>query len=383
MPISAADASATPVWPTRVNGLVFDKFLGNGSIAEVWMCRLSETPGGSGVGKPHAVKKIPLVEIDEHRLTRVEREMTILRTIRHPHIVAMQFDFHDTSHMYMGFEFAEHGSMFDALSQCERFDPARCALYMYQICDALEYLHGLPNKVIHRNLKAENVLLHTPEWTKLADFLPKEFQQMGSFGCTPDFFAPEMILGGPDTESLDMWQMGAIFFEMLIGCSAFDAGTSEGTTKRILAVDIRYPPGVDPEAMSLVEKLCRLEPQERLTAAEAKNQPFIAHNYKSSVKAIGDADVPRLTVEARGLRHEKELLEAEMMRTLQAKSTIEQDLMSVDVELTNVQKQLKQETRLRERLELQAETLREQVEPRERDIAELQKALGLSAPEAH
>jgi len=161
-----AGASACS-WPSKASELLFQKRLGRGYFGEVWQCKRVAKEDSA----PLAVKKVPLAILQQHGLTdQMDREIAILRSLKHPHIVQLHFDFRDDSHVYLGMEFAEGGGMFELLSKSGKFTSELSARYFYEVCDALEYLHGLPEKVIHRDIKPENILLDAQGGSKLADF---------------------------------------------------------------------------------------------------------------------------------------------------------------------------------------------------------------------
>merc|ERR1712227_491544 len=88
--------------------------------------------------------------------------------------------------------------------------------------------------------------------------------------------APEMIRGVGHDTSLDLWNAGVLLYEMTVGKSPFGGASQEQTCRHILQLDLRFPAGLDPDCKDLVEKLLKLNPEERLTAREAKQHPFVA-----------------------------------------------------------------------------------------------------------
>jgi len=370
--------------------LTFVKRLGRGYFGEVWECKRAKSSGDPKADAlSFAVKKVPLSLLQQHNLTeQMEREIAILRSLRHPRIVQLWFDFRDSSHVYLGMEFAAGGGMFDSLSKSGKFTLELAAQYMFEVCDALEYLHGLPEKVIHRDIKPENILLDGEGHAKLADFGWSNILEgavRATFCGTPDYLAPEMIRGEGHNESLDMWEMGVLLYEMVIGKSPFGSNSQETTCRMILKGDLKFPAGADPDAQDLITKLCKLRPAERLTAKQAKEHPFVTKFMGRPTEIIGDAVdgevLGRPSVEARHLRREKEILEGEMMTVLQAKTAAETTLLRLADELSSSHEELRQEQQLRKATEARLKTLQEREEKRRLEMEEIKKSMEAMAAE--
>eukprot|EP00913_Durusdinium_trenchii_P027104 g25435.t1 len=317
--------------------LKLDKPLGRGYFGEVWRGYRS----GRSSTPVWAVKKIPLSLIEQHGLTeQMKRErpgvqmrwsefrlrllgpskrfpetpnvcliltcfpdtsrIDIMRSLRHPHIVELHFSFQDESHVYLGMEFAEGGGMFDLLSKYGKFSSELAARHFYEVCDALEYLHTQTPQIIHRDIKPENILLDKEQHAKLADFgwsnVLENVSYRATFCGTPDYLAPEMIRGEGHNESLDMWEMGVLLYEMTVGKSPFGGSNQDETCRNILnlgrnnwlrlvisfgsfstvrSCKLKFPPGLEPLAEDCIKSLCKSRPQERLTAAQAKCHDFV------------------------------------------------------------------------------------------------------------
>merc|ERR1719359_130985 len=209
----------------------------------------------------------------------MNREIEILRSLRHPRIVEAHWDFRDSTHIYLGMQFAQGGGMFDLLSRAGKFSYEKSAQYFYEVCDALEYLHGLPEPVVHRDIKPENILMDKDGHVKLADFGWSNIMDNANLRVTfcgaPDYLAPEMIRGEGHNTSLDMWEMGVLLYEMTVGKSPFGASNQEQTCRLILKVDLRFPATYDKDAQDLVRNLCKLKPKDRLSAAKSKQHAFV------------------------------------------------------------------------------------------------------------
>lgn len=375
-------------WPTRATELTFLRQLGRGYFGEVWECQTLAPMGNPQLdGKSIAVKKVPLSIIQQHNLTeQMEREIDIMRALRHPRIVELYFDFRDEGHVYLGMEFAQGGGMFNSLVRCVKFSNEVAAQYFYELCDALEYLHNLPEKVIHRDIKPENILLDSEGHAKLADFgwsnVLQNMAMRATFCGTPDYLAPEMILNEGHNESLDMWEMGVLLYEMTIGRSPFGADTQEKTCRQILKVDLRFPSGVDPDAQDLIIKLCKRRPEDRLTAGAAKRHAFVTKYFGRPADAADEDGPARPSMEARKLRHDKEKLEGELMTILQAKSATEQKLLQKTEEMDEKHKELSREQALCRGAERRFSDLKEREERQLREMEELRRQVEALADEA-
>jgi serine/threonine protein kinase len=331
-------------WPKSAEELTFDKLLGKGFFGEVWSCRF-------GAAAPMAVKKIPLNLIRQHNLTQqMEREIKIQQKLEHPHIVKFYYDFRDDSHIYLGMEFAEGGGMFDKLSKLGKFSLKASAQYFYETCDALEYLHTLPEKVIHRDIKPENILFDKSQHVKLADFgwsnHMKELKKRETFCGTPDYLAPEMILGKGHNESLDMWEMGVLLYEMVLGKSPFGASSQEQTCRKILRCDLRFPEDLDPDAKDCIENLCKAIASERLTARQAKEHVFVkTHHLGLSKHSPPDAPArgKSAVVSEPSVERELQQVKEEMKSLLQGKSHLEHQLLEMTMELEQAYEQLRKQ----------------------------------------
>jgi len=327
------------------------------------------------------VKKVPLSIIQQHNLTeQMDREIAILRSLKHPRIVQLHFDFRSPTHIFLGMEFATGGGMFDLLSRKGKFSLQLSAQYFYEVCDALEYLHGLPEKVVHRDIKPENILLDAEGHAKLADFgwsnVMDNVSLRATFCGTPDYLAPEMIRGEGHNESLDMWEMGVLLYEMTVGKAPFGASNQETTCRLILQVDLKFPGNMDKDAQDLITRLCKLKPEDRLTAGQAKQHGFVVKYYaRPSAADAGEPggveDAGRPSVEARRLRRENDRLEGEMLQILQAKSGTEQKLLKFSGDLEDAHKLLKKEQRATSKAEAELARLKEREEQQQREIEAL------------
>jgi len=261
------------------------------------------------------------------------------------------------------------------------------ARLFYELCDALEYIHGLPEKVIHRDIKPENILLDKDGHAKLADFgwsnALRSATHTTTYCGTSDYLAPEMLMGMGHNECLDMWEMGVLLYEMTMGYPPFGSSTQEKTAQRIMKVQLSFPEGIDPDLKNLILSLCKLRPLERLTAAQAKKHPYVTKFFpnpktpptQNMTTDVAENEEPlgRPSVEARHLKRQKEILEGELLQILQAKSTTEQDLYKVSEQVHTAHQILNQEQLKREAAEKENTRLKQEEQRQMRELQELQQ----------
>lgn len=153
---------------------------------------------------------------------------------------------------------------------------------MREIISAVEYLHSLDPPIIHRDIKPENILLDSNDSVKLWDFGWSNFFNENStrltYCGTPEYLAPEMIKQKGHTKSLDIWNLGVLFFELLAGRPPFEGSNQQDLFKNILNFKIRWPKGFSAVAKDLVSKLLKSDPDQRISLSEILEHPwFQAH----------------------------------------------------------------------------------------------------------
>jgi serine/threonine protein kinase len=372
-------------WPKAKTELKFTKQLGRGYFGEVWECKRTAQLDGDFF----AVKKVPISILQQHQLTQqMDREISILRSLRHARIVELYWDFRDDKHIYLGMQYAKGGGMFDLLSRTGKFTYEKSAQYFYEVCDALEYLHNLPVPVVHRDIKPENILFDREGHVKLADFgwsnIMDNVNLRVTFCGTPDYLAPEMIRGEGHNTSLDMWEMGVLLYEMTVGKSPFGASNQEQTCRLILKVDLKFPGSYDKDAQDLVKNLCRYKPEERLSASASKQHNFVKKYHKAAAEAaqgakavveVDDLSSLRPSVVVRKLKREKILLDGTRMAILKAKTETEQKLLTATQEVEEGYNELRREERRKDRAHTESNNLREREEQQLKEISELKERI--------
>ncbi|OIW28209.1 Pkinase-domain-containing protein [Coniochaeta ligniaria NRRL 30616] len=253
------------------------KVVGKGSFGKVMQVRKKDT---SRIYALKTIRKAHIISRSEVAHTLAER--SVLAQINNPFIVPLKFTFQSPEKLYFVLAFVNGGELFHHLQKEQRFDVNRSRFYTAELLCALECLHGF--NVIYRDLKPENILLDYQGHIALCDFGlckldMKDEDRTNTFCGTPEYLAPELLLGQGYNKTVDWWTLGVLLYEMLTGLPPFyDENTNE-MYRKILGEPLHFPGPevVPPAAKDLLTKLLNRDPQQRLGAngsAEIKAHPF-------------------------------------------------------------------------------------------------------------
>ncbi|XP_054701083.1 aurora kinase A [Grus americana] len=212
----------------------------------------------------------------EHQL---RREVEIQSHLRHPNILRLYGYFHDVTRVYLILEYAPRGEVYKELQKLTKFDEQRTATYITELADALSYCHS--KSVIHRDIKPENLLLGSNGELKIADFgwsVHAPSSRRTTLCGTLDYLPPEMIEGRTHDEKVDIWSLGVLCYEFLVGKPPFEAETYQETYRAISRVEFKFPPFVTEGARDLISKLLKHNPFHRLPLKDVLLHPWITAN---------------------------------------------------------------------------------------------------------
>jgi serum/glucocorticoid-regulated kinase 2 len=251
------------------------KVVGKGSFGKVMQVRKKDT---NRIYALKTIRKAHIISRSEVAHTLAER--SVLAQINNPFIVPLKFSFQSPEKLYFVLAFVNGGELFHHLQKEHRFDVNRSRFYTAELLCALECLHGF--SVIYRDLKPENILLDYQGHIALCDFGlckldMKDEDQTNTFCGTPEYLAPELLMGHGYNKTVDWWTLGVLLYEMLTGLPPFyDENTNE-MYRKILSEPLHFSDVVPPAAKDLLTKLLNRDPAERLGAngaAEIKAHPF-------------------------------------------------------------------------------------------------------------
>lgn len=253
------------------------KVIGKGSFGKVMQVRKKDT---QKIYALKAIRKSYIVSKSEVTHTLAER--TVLARVDCPFIVPLKFSFQSPEKLYLVLACINGGELFYHLQKEGRFDLSRARFYTAELLCALETLHNLD--VIYRDLKPENILLDYQGHIALCDFglcklNMKDDDKTDTFCGTPEYLAPELLLGQGYTKVVDWWTLGVLLYEMLTGLPPYYDEVVPTMYKKILQEPLRFPEGFDKDAKNLLVGLLSRDPGQRLGcngAEEIKSHPFFS-----------------------------------------------------------------------------------------------------------
>uniref|UniRef100_A0A673ZKL1 Protein kinase C n=1 Tax=Salmo trutta TaxID=8032 RepID=A0A673ZKL1_SALTR len=262
-PSEANEKLITPTIHLTIDDFVFHKVLGKGSFGKVL---LAELKGRGEYFAVKALKKDVVLMDDDVECTMVEKRVLALAW-DNPFLAHLYSTFQTREHLFFVMEYLNGGDLMFHIQDKGRFDLCRATFYSAEIVIGLQFLHS--KGIIYRDLKLDNVMLDRDGHIKIADFGMCKENMFGenratTFCGTPDYIAPEILLGQKYTFSVDWWSFGVLVYEMLIGQSPFQGDDEEELFESIRMDVPHYPGWLTKEAKDLLERLFERDPINRL-----------------------------------------------------------------------------------------------------------------------
>ncbi|KAM9707322.1 MAP/microtubule affinity-regulating kinase 3a isoform 14-T14 [Menidia menidia] len=248
------------------------KTIGKGNFAKVKLARHIPT------GREVAIKIIDKTQLNPNSLQKLFREVRIMKILNHPNIVKL-FEVIETERtLYLVMEYASGGEVFDYLVAHGRMKEKEARAKFRQIVSAVQYCHQ--KHIVHRDLKAENLLLDADMNIKIADFgFSNEFtmgNKLDTFCGSPPYAAPELFQGKKyDGPEVDVWSLGVILYTLVSGSLPFDGQNLKELRERVLRGKYRIPFYMSTDCENLLKRFLVLNPAKRGTLEvreDAENQ---------------------------------------------------------------------------------------------------------------
>ncbi|XP_020772986.1 MAP/microtubule affinity-regulating kinase 3a isoform X11 [Boleophthalmus pectinirostris] len=258
--------------PPHVGNYRLLKTIGKGNFAKVKLARHILT------GREVAIKIIDKTQLNPNSLQKLFREVRIMKILNHPNIVKL-FEVIETERtLYLVMEYASGGEVFDYLVAHGRMKEKEARAKFRQIVSAVQYCHQ--KHIVHRDLKAENLLLDADMNIKIADFgFSNEFtmgNKLDTFCGSPPYAAPELFQGKKyDGPEVDVWSLGVILYTLVSGSLPFDGQNLKELRERVLRGKYRIPFYMSTDCENLLKRFLVLNPGKRGTLEvreDAQNQ---------------------------------------------------------------------------------------------------------------
>ncbi|VDK45824.1 unnamed protein product [Anisakis simplex] len=271
----------------RVGEYNIGKAIGKGNFAVVRLAKhsLSNTQ--------IAVKIVNKSRLDDDSMQKIDREIRILKTLVHPHIIKLYEVIRTEQHIYIVTEYASHGEVFEMLMDKGRVCESEARRLFQQTSCAVAYCHS--HRIVHRDLKAENLLLDLHNNVKLIDFGFSNFQQPQSLLSTwcgsPPYAAPELLLGKEyDGMKADVWSLGVILYILVAGGFPFPGHSLDKLKCAVLAGQLKIPYWVSVECADLIRKMLTFHPGKRYSVENVvQHRWFVAEQSPKMQQLIHES----------------------------------------------------------------------------------------------
>ncbi|XP_070700495.1 NUAK family SNF1-like kinase 2 [Pempheris klunzingeri] len=234
-------------------------------------------------GRLVAIKSIRKEKIkDEQDLVHIRREIEIMSSLCHPHIITIYEVFENKDKIVIVMEYASRGDLYDYICDKRNVSEREARHFFRQIVSAVHYCHQ--NGIVHRDLKLENILLDGNGNVKIADFglsnLYHGDEYLQTFCGSPLYASPEIVNGRPYRgPEVDTWSLGVLLYTMVHGTMPFDGHNHKTLVQQISTGNYRKPNNPS-DACGLIRWMLMVNPERRATIEEIAGHWWLNWGYQ-------------------------------------------------------------------------------------------------------
>uniref|UniRef100_A0A8D2Q7I5 non-specific serine/threonine protein kinase n=1 Tax=Varanus komodoensis TaxID=61221 RepID=A0A8D2Q7I5_VARKO len=250
--------------------------IGEGSFGKAILVKAKEN------GKPYVIKEINISKMSNKEREESRREVAVLANMKHPNIVLYKESFEESGCLYIVMDYCEGGDLFKKINAQKGvlFSEDQIMDWFIQICLALKHVHD--RKILHRDIKSQNIFLTKDGTIQLGDFgiarvLNSTVELARTCIGTPYYLSPEICENKPYNNKSDIWALGCVLYEMCTLKHAFEAGNMKNLVLKIISgsfppVSVHY----SHELRCLISQLFKRNPRDRPSVNSILEKPFIA-----------------------------------------------------------------------------------------------------------
>mmetsp|Transcript_12686 Transcript_12686/g.27552 ORF Transcript_12686/g.27552 Transcript_12686/m.27552 type:complete len:694 (-) Transcript_12686:268-2349(-) len=249
--------------------------LGQGAFGKVKLAKAKDT------GECYALKaqgKRFIVENGQNNY--VLNELKLMNQLVHPNILVMHCAMQDSAYIYFLLELLPGGELMNILEDNHRFPEEWVRFYSASVVLAYTEFHR--HRIAYRDLKPENLVLDAKGYCVVVDLgLAKQLDDgpTYTFCGTPDYIAPEIILGTGYNWAVDYWALGILLYELHSGSAPFQSYGPTGTAKKILKGQINFPTNFSKQMSRVIKELLTKDPTRRLGCMSDRTEGVMQHRF--------------------------------------------------------------------------------------------------------
>ncbi|XP_016055785.1 PREDICTED: serine/threonine-protein kinase Nek1 isoform X1 [Miniopterus natalensis] len=250
--------------------------IGEGSFGKAILVKSIED------GRQYVIKEINISRMSNKEREESRREVAVLANMKHPNIVQYRESFEENGSLYIVMDYCEGGDLFKRINAQKGilFQEDQILDWFVQICLALKHVHD--RKILHRDIKSQNIFLTKDGTIQLGDFgiarvLNSTVELARTCIGTPYYLSPEICENKPYNNKSDIWALGCVLYEMCTLKHAFEAGNMKNLVLKIISGS--FPPvslHYSHDLRSLLSLLFKRNPRDRPSVNSILEKGFIA-----------------------------------------------------------------------------------------------------------